>query len=214
MDQTLQESQKVVEIKQTQSVSPETQMEKVILGSGCFWCTESTLSQFLGKGGIQKLVPVYAGGPRVINAETKLEVTPTYKDICTGQTGHAEAVLVEFDPNHISFINILDLFFGIHDPTQRDRQGPDVGTQYRSVIFPMTQSQSEAVEEYIKILKSSSGLDIQTSVEKYSTCYVAEEYHHNYFVKNPTNSYCRNTINPKLKMMRKKLATLYSKLLT
>ncbi len=172
--------------------------QSITLGSGCFWCTEAVFKMIKG---IIATAPGYAGGNTP---------NPRYEHVCTGTTGHAEVVRVEFYPTIISFDEILTVFFSSHDPTTLNRQGNDVGTQYRSTILYANDEQKLAAEKYIANLKTD-GLNVVTTVEPLTTFYEAEEYHHDYFAKNPDQAYCAAVINPKLKKVREKLATLLKK---
>lgn len=164
------------------------------LGGGCFWCLEAVYDELEG---VQKVVSGYEGG-HIDN--------PSYKQICTGNTGHAEIVRVTFDPDVISFDEILRVFFTIHDPTTLNRQGADVGTQYRSVIFYQNQAQKETAGGLIAEL-NAAGIwpnPIVTEVTQAETFYPAEEYHQDYYVNNSYQSYCQVVINPKLAKFRQK----------
>jgi peptide-methionine (S)-S-oxide reductase len=173
----------------------ETQ-EVATLGGGCFWCLEAVFEQLRG---VSKVESGYAGGTTV---------NPTYKQVCTGTTGHAEVVQVTFDPSAISFREVLDVFFGIHDPTTRHRQGPDFGTQYRSAIFHHSPVQKKAAEERIKEL-NAEGIwkgPIVTEVVPFETFYRAEDYHQGYFRTNPEQGYCQAVVSPKVSKFRKAFA--------
>jgi peptide-methionine (S)-S-oxide reductase len=172
--------------------------EKIIFGGGCFWCTEAVFKMIKG---VQSVKPGYSGGT-IPN--------PTYEQVCGGTTGHAEAVSVEYDPELVKFRDLLTVFFGSHDPTTKNRQGNDVGTQYRSVIFYTTNEQKIETENFIKEINSSSseGRQIVTELEPLTTFYEAENYHHDYFEKNPGNPYCEVIINPKLDKVQKQFASL------
>jgi len=160
--------------------------EFAILGGGCFWCMEAV---FKREKGIRAVTSGYAGG----HTEN-----PTYEEVCTGRTGHAEVVKVEFDPQIISFEGVLRRFFTAHDPTTIDRQGADVGTQYRSAILYRDEQQKATAERIVKELGDSYENPIVTEVVPLSRFYPAEEYHQDYFDKNPTAGYCRVVIAPKL----------------
>lgn len=166
-------------------------METIYLAGGCFWCTEAV---FRALHGVSSVIPGYIGG----HTEN-----PTYEEVCTGATGHTEAIKVEYDPNLISTEKILDVFFDSHDPTTFNRQGADVGSQYRSAIFFTGQKQQEAAEnkiaEYGK--KLPSGKEVVTELSAAETFYPAEEYHHDYFKKNPDKMYCQVVIAPKIKKL-------------
>ncbi len=170
-------------------------MQQALLGGGCFWCTESV---FLQLKGVEKVVSGYAGG---------VTQDPSYEDICTGNTGHAEVILVDFDETQITFKQLLDVFFAIHDPTTLNRQGNDIGTQYRSVIYYFNEQQKAEAEQYIEQLKAD-GLPIVTELSPSPTFYPAEEYHQNFFAKNPSQGYCNFSIPPKLLKLRTKFQDL------
>ncbi len=165
-------------------------MKTIYFGGGCFWCTEAV---FIMLKGVTKVLPGYMGGT-VPN--------PTYEQVCGGKTGHAEVVLVEYDPNIIKLEDLLIVFFASHDPTTKNRQGNDVGTQYRSVIF--YQDQKEEIEKFVKEL----GIPAVTELAPAGTFYEAENYHHDYFATHPENPYCEIIINPKLEKVQKKFANL------
>ena len=167
--------------------------EVATLGGGCFWCLEAVFEELRGVG---KVVSGYAGGT---------VTDPSYEQVCTGQTGHAEVVQVAFDPAVISYRDILDVFFATHDPTTRNRQGADVGTQYRSVIFYQTPEQKRIAEERIAELNAAKiwNAPIVTEVEPLKAFYPAEGYHQSYFRNNPAQSYCQVVIAPKLAKFRK-----------
>jgi peptide-methionine (S)-S-oxide reductase len=168
------------------------QTELVTIGGGCFWCIEAV---FKHVEGVISVTAGYAGG---------FTDNPGYRDVCTGNTGHAEVVQIAYDPGIISFKEILVLFFKAHDPTTLNRQGADVGTQYRSIILYHTEDQKETAENYIMELKES-GLymnEIVTEIKPLIHFYKAEEHHQNYFGKNPDQAYCRIVISPKLKKLR------------
>lgn len=162
--------------------------------NGCFWCTEAIFQEL---DGVISAVSGYSGG------QTE---NPTYKDICTGQTGHAEALQIVYDPSRISFDDLLEVFWQTHDPTTLNRQGADVGTQYRSAIFYHNEEQKQKAEEYKKELDKSGAFDrpIVTEITPFSKFYRAENYHQEYFENNEnTNPYCRIVIRPKLEKFRK-----------
>mgnify|MGYP000241762970 FL=1 len=170
--------------------------ETATLAGGCFWCIEAALKEL---DGVASVVSGYAGG----HVED-----PTYEAVCREETGHAEAVQVEFDPETISYRDLLEVFFTIHDPTQLNRQGPDIGTQYRSAVFYHDDEQRDTVESVIEDLQPLYDDDIVTEVEPLDEFYRAEEYHQDYFEKNPNDTYCVVNINPKLKKIREKHAAL------
>jgi peptide-methionine (S)-S-oxide reductase len=167
--------------------------EVATLAGGCFWCLEAVFQQLKG---VEQVESGYAGGT-VPN--------PSYEAVCTGTTGHAEVVQVTFDPDVISFRELLEVFFTIHDPTTLNRQGGDVGTQYRSAIFYHTPEQQQATEQVIAELAGQKLWDdpIVTEVTPLTTFYPAEEYHRDYYRRNPDQGYCRVVIAPKVAKARK-----------
>jgi len=175
-------------------------LETATLGGGCFWCLDAV---YRGITGVTKVESGYAGGasPR-----------PSYEQVCSGRTGHAEVVQVTFDPSVISFRELLDVFFVIHDPTTLDRQGADVGTQYRSVIFYHDDAQRHVAEEMIRELESSGRHDarIVTELAPAPEFFVAESYHQDYFTKNPGQGYCRAVVAPKVAKARKAFFERYA----
>ncbi len=170
-------------------------MQKALFGGGCFWCTEAV---FLQLKGVTHSTSGYAGGHTT---------NPTYDDICRGDTNHAEVILVEFDETQILYEQLLNVFFAIHDPTTLNRQGNDVGTQYRSVIYYFDDEQKLEAEKMIQSLKDED-LNIVTDLSPVPTFYPAEEYHQNYFAKNPTQGYCNFAIPPKLLKLSSKFSDL------
>jgi len=166
--------------------------EVVTLGGGCFWCLEAVFDEL---DGVRSVESGYMGG-EVSN--------PTYKQVCTGRTGHAEVVQVHFDPAQLSFRELLAVFFAIHDPTTRNRQGNDVGTQYRSAIFCHSAEQKQTAEQVIAELRPEFKNPIVTEVEPATAFYVAEDYHQEYFVNNPNQPYCRMIVWPKVEKFRAK----------
>lgn len=168
-------------------------LEIAILGGGCFWCTEAV---FLDLKGVNKVAPGYIGG---------LNPNPTYKEVCTGETGHAEAIQIEFDPNQVSYYTLLEVFFGTHDPTTLNRQGNDIGTQYRSEIFYTNEKQKEVATDFIAMLTEAKLFEnpIVTKISEATTFYVAEDYHHNYYNGNKEQGYCSMTITPKIQKFKK-----------
>ncbi len=170
--------------------------ETATLGGGCFWCLEAVYQQMDGVLGVES---GYAGG-HVSN--------PSYSDVCTGKTGHVEVVQVAFNPEVRSYREILDAFFAIHDPTSRDKQGEDVGEQYRSVIFTHSDRQRETAEAAIRELNAAGIWDkpIVTEVRPAAAFYPAEEYHRQYFLKNPEQAYCAYVVAPKVRKFREKFA--------
>lgn len=169
--------------------------EQIILAGGCFWCTEAVFKDVIG---VTEVESGYIGGT-VAN--------PTYKQVCGGDTGHAEAIRVTFDPDAIGVDDILDVFFGIHDPTQRNRQGNDVGTQYRSAVFPKDEAQETAVRRAIERAQPDWPAPIVTTIEPIGEWWPAEDYHQDYWDgEGQSNSYCLAVIPPKLKKLRKSFA--------
>lgn len=166
--------------------------ETLILAGGCFWCTEAVFQMIRGITGIRS---GYTGGTTE---------HPSYEEVCTGETGHAEAIEVTFDPSVIRLQDILAVFFSTHDPTTRNRQGHDIGTQYRSAIFYTTQEQKTAALAFIQKLTDDQVFanPIVTDVQPAQTFYPAEEYHQNYYRTNTDQPYCQAVINPKLQKLR------------
>lgn len=175
--------------------------EIATLGGGCFWCLEAVFEQLKG---VEKVESGYVGG---------IVANPTYHQVCSGQTGHAEVVQITFDPSVVSYQEILDVFFAIHDPTTIDRQGADVGTQYRSVIFFHSGEQQKAAQERIAALNAAKiwNAPIVTQVVPFKVFYPAEDYHQGYFRGNPNQPYCQAVVSPKVAKFRKQfLAKLKS----
>ena len=172
--------------------------EKIVFGGGCFWCTEAVFKMLKG---VSSVLPGYAGGSKE---------NPTYEEVSSGETGHAEVVEIEYDPALIKFRDLLTVFFGSHDPTTLNRQGNDVGTQYRSVVFYTTESQKKETEDFIKDINNSSqdGAKAVTEIEPLNKFYKAENYHENYFANHKNNTYCQIVINPKLEKVQKEFANL------
>jgi peptide-methionine (S)-S-oxide reductase len=177
-------------------VQDARELEVATLGGGCFWCTEAVFEQVRGVEGVES---GYAGGA-VPN--------PTYEQVCSGMTGHAEVVRVTFDPQVISYRDLLRIFFATHDPTTRDRQGADVGTQYRSAILPHSEEQRATAEEVIGELDREGIWDapIVTRVEPAAEFFPAESYHREYYRRNPGQGYCQAVIAPKVAKFRKQFA--------
>jgi peptide-methionine (S)-S-oxide reductase len=173
--------------------STSTKRELATLGGGCFWCLEAVFELVRG---VDKVVSGYAGGSMK---------NPTYQQVCGGDTGHAEVVQVTFDPAQVSFRELLNIFFTMHDPTTLNRQGADAGTQYRSVVFYHDAAQKQMAEEAIKEL-TAAGLwhnPIVTQIAPLEIFYPAEDYHQGYFRTHPGQSYCRAVIDPKVAKFRK-----------
>jgi peptide-methionine (S)-S-oxide reductase len=170
------------------------QREIATLGGGCFWCLEAVYQELRG---VEEVVSGYSGG-HVDH--------PTYREVCAGTTGHAEVTQITFDPTVVSFREILEVFFTIHDPTTLNRQGADVGTQYRSVIFWHSEDQKRAAEEVIADLERANVWDapVVTELSPIGRFYPAEGYHQEYYVRNPDQAYCRVVVTPKVAKFRKK----------
>jgi peptide-methionine (S)-S-oxide reductase len=171
-------------------------MEKFVLGGGCFWCLDSAYTQFAG---VTDVTCGYTGG---------ITVNPSYEQVCQGNTQHAEVVSVEFDQAVITSEQILDIFFTLHDPTQLNRQGNDVGTQYRSAMFYSSQEQKQLFESAIERAKEIWGAGIVTEVVQLPEFYRAEEYHQDFFAKNPNQGYCVAVVAPKVNKVRSKFSHL------
>lgn len=173
-----------------------TQTRTATFAGGCFWCIEAA---FKAVDGVKEAVSGYAGG-HVAN--------PTYEEVCTGDTGHAEAVQVTYDPDTVSYNELLDVFFTVHDPTTADRQGPDKGSQYRPVIFYHNEEQQRQAEQFIRQLDEAGRYDdpIVTAVEPLDTFYEAEERHQDYFEKHPDRAYCRVHVAPKVAKVRERFS--------
>ncbi len=167
--------------------------ETAIFAGGCFWCTEAF---FTDVKGVEKVVSGYIGG--------KTE-NPTYKEVCEGYSGHAEAIKITFNPAEVAYEDLLEIFFATHDPTTINRQGADVGTQYRSEIFYTTEAQKVAAENFIKLLTDQKIFDkkIVTKISSATTFYPAEDYHQDYYAQNPNQPYCQAVIAPKLAKLQK-----------
>jgi len=166
--------------------------ETAIFGSGCFWCSEAVFSELEG---VERVEPGYSGGALP---------NPRYEDVCTDQTGHAEVVQVSYDPSRISYKELLEVFFSTHDPTTLNRQGGDVGRQYRSVVFFHNEAQREAAVAMIKELTEDHVFvnPIVTKVLPLEEFYPAENYHREYYKQNPSQAYCQTVISPKLAKFR------------
>ena len=169
------------------------ELEKATLGGGCFWCTEAV---YLELKGVVDVKPGYSGG-HVKN--------PSYKEVCNETTGHAEVVQITFDPEIVSFREILEVFFVTHDPTTLNRQGNDVGTQYRSAIFYHSEQQKQTALKVIELLTKEKAYSkpIVTEVTAFDVFYVAEDYHFNYYARNKNQPYCQYVVAPKVEKFRK-----------
>jgi peptide-methionine (S)-S-oxide reductase len=178
-----------------------TNLQTATLAGGCFWCLEAVYEEVKG---VHSVESGYAGGHMD---------NPTYREVCNGNTGHAEVVQVHFDPNVVSYRNLLNVFFAIHDPTTMNRQGADIGTQYRSAIFYHDDEQKKIAEELIKDLNSQQIWDrpIVTEVTKLDKFYMAEDYHQEYFARNPYQPYCQAVVAPKVSKFRKHFLDMLKK---
>lgn len=191
----------LTEIPNTKNEIPMNEMnphsEVAIFAGGCFWCTEAI---FTSLKGVESVWPGYIGGHKE---------NPTYKEVCTGETGHAEAIEVVYDPSQVSYNELLEIFFATHDPTTLNRQGADVGTQYRSEIFYTNEVQKEDAQEYLDILINENvyGKPVVTRISPASKFYKAEDYHKNYFAKNGNEQYCQMVVSPKVAKFKKDYAT-------
>lgn len=176
-------------------------IEKATLGGGCFWCLEAV---FLDLQGVTRVVSGYAGGSTP---------NPTYREVCEGGTGHAEVVQVDFDPTQISYRDLLRVFFAIHDPTTQNRQGADVGTQYRSIILVHSDEQRAAAEEVRAQIERDRIFDdpIVTEIAPAGAFHPAEDYHQDYFGRNPNQPYCRAVVAPKVSKFRKQFLGMLRK---
>lgn len=176
------------------SAKPQTEAGKTQMatfGGGCFWCTEAVFERI---DGVKNVVSGYEGGTKP---------NPSYQQVCSGDTGHAEVIRIEFDPAQVSYADLLDVFWQAHDPTTKNRQGPDEGTQYRSVIFYHDDAQKAAAEKSKKETSTQFKYPIVTEIVPHMTFYTAEEYHQDFFAKNPNNRYCQYNIPPKLLKLKK-----------
>jgi len=169
-----------------------------VFGGGCFWCTEAVFEELRG---VTSVMPGYTGGTTP---------NPTYDQVCTGETGHAEATRIIFDPSQVTYHDLLTVFFATHDPTTLNRQGNDVGTQYRSAIFYATPAQEAEAEKFIADLTASdpNGHPIVTEVMPLGELYDAEDYHRQYFKNHPEKGYCQLIIEPKVEKLQKQFANL------
>ncbi|MCF7865269.1 MAG: peptide-methionine (S)-S-oxide reductase MsrA [Candidatus Pacebacteria bacterium] len=175
-----------------------TKIEKAVFGGGCFWCTEAVFKMMKG---VSLVKPGYAGG----SVEN-----PTYDQVSSGKTGHAEVIYIEYDPSTVAYKTLLTVFFASHDPSTLNRQGADVGTQYRSAIFYTTPEQKEVAETMIHEIdvSSSHGDPVVTEVVPLDKFYEAENYHHDYYTNHSESMYCHVVINPKLEKVQKQFAEL------
>jgi peptide-methionine (S)-S-oxide reductase len=189
---TQAQKQEKKSIKKDKTMNTEN-MELATFGNGCFWCTEAIFEQLEG---VEKVESGYSGG-HIKN--------PAYREVTTGRTGHAEVIHIAFDPKKVSFNDLLDVFFNTHNPTTLNRQGADVGTQYRSAVFYHNDVQKNAANEMINALDESGAFEdkIVTEVTEFDVFYVAENYHQDYYKNNKTQGYCQVVINPKLEKFQK-----------
>lgn len=179
--------------KGQETMSDTENAQLATFGGGCFWCVEAVFQRL---DGVEAVQSGYSGGT---------VKDPTYAQVCTGKTGHAEVCQVRFDPKKVSFEELLEVFFKTHDPTTKNRQGNDIGTQYRSVVFYHDDKQKQQAEHYIKKLNASGAFDrpIVTEVSPIGNFYPAEKYHQDYFNLNPNQGYCRFVIQPKVEKLKK-----------
>jgi peptide-methionine (S)-S-oxide reductase len=176
---------------------PHYMTERATVGGGCFWCVEAAYKEV---DGVQEVTSGYAGG------QTE---DPSYEGVCTGRTGHAEVVQVAYDPGILDYADLLEIFFTIHDPTTKDRQGPDVGSQYRSIILTHDDRQAEIAEAFVEKLESEGLYNgIVTEIEPLGTFYAAEDEHQDYFAKNPNDAYCQIHAAPKVEKVREQFGDL------
>jgi peptide-methionine (S)-S-oxide reductase len=169
--------------------------ETIVFGGGCFWCTEAVFSMLKGVVGT---TPGYAGGTKV---------NPTYEQVCNGNTGHAEVLKIDYDPDKVSLTKLLDVFVTMHDPTSLNRQGADTGTQYRSIVLYDTEEQKKTIEAFLKRAQKDFDRPIVTEVKKLDRFYAAEDYHKRYYDKNPNLPYCNFVIKPKIEKVREKFGS-------
>ena len=170
--------------------------ETIVLGGGCFWCTEAVIKMLRGVTGTE---PGYAGGAKE---------NPTYKEVCTGRTGHAEVLRVEYDPKGIALEKLLEVFVAMHDPTSIGRQGNDIGSQYRSIILYTSEDQRKRAAAFLERAQKDFNRPIVTEVKKLDKFWPAEEYHRDYYSKNPLQPYCLIEIGPKIAKVKRKFASL------
>ncbi|MBS1508165.1 MAG: peptide-methionine (S)-S-oxide reductase MsrA [Bacteroidetes bacterium] len=186
---------------QTKKVMESTELKTATFGAGCFWCTEAV---FLNVKGVTKVVSGYSGG-KVKN--------PTYREVCSGLTGHAEVTQITYDPKVVSFSDLLEVFWNTHDPTTLNRQGADEGTQYRSAVFYADEEQKKIAEQYKKQLEESHLYKnpIVTEISPLTNFYPAEDYHQNYYALNPNQGYCQYVIRPKVEKFKKQFSAKLKK---
>ncbi len=165
-------------------------MDQAVLGGGCFWCLEAIFQELQG---VLCVIPGYTGGQKA---------HPTYEQVCSGSTGHAEVVQIDFDPKRISYQAIVEIFFATHNPTTLNQQGADIGTQYRSVIFYRSEEQKSVATKVMATLDEFWDDPIVTDLQPLEQFYAAETYHHNYYATNPNQSYCQLVVEPKVRKFR------------
>jgi len=170
--------------------------EKATVAGGCFWCTEAVFERVAG---VESVVSGYAGGD---------VAEPTYDEVCSGTTGHAECVQITYDPEAVTCEDLLTVHFATHDPTTKDREGPDVGSQYRSAVFTHDENQKERVASFIEELAATFDDPIVTEIEPLDVFYPAEEYHQDYYANNPNHGYCTVNIDPKIQKLRNRYQEL------
>ncbi len=190
---TMTSEENVTEVEENTNNMENRKTETAIFAGGCFWCTEAFFTDLKG---VDKVVSGYIGG--------KTE-NPTYKEVSSGYSGHAEAIKITFNPDEVAYEDLLEIFFATHDPTTLNRQGADVGTQYRSEIFYTNETQKTSAENFIKLLTEQNifGKKIVTKVSKATTFYPAEDYHQDYYAQNQNQPYCQAVILPKLEKLKK-----------
>ncbi|MFZ1292030.1 MAG: peptide-methionine (S)-S-oxide reductase MsrA [Melioribacteraceae bacterium] len=181
------------DLKKVKTMDKKNNIEIATFGTGCFWCTETIFEKLKG---VESAVSGYSGGTKE---------NPTYKEVCTGETGHAEVIQITFNPSVISFKELLEVFWKTHDPTTLNRQGEDVGTQYRSAIFYHNEEQKKLAEEYKSKLETAKVYKnpIVTEITKFSKFFPAENYHQDYYEQNKTQPYCSFVITPKVEKFKK-----------
>lgn len=187
---------------QTNNHSKNNHEDTAIFAGGCFWCTEAIFQEL---DGVEKIISGYIGGHTT---------NPTYKEICTGQTGHAEAIQIVYNSEIVSYEKLLEIFFATHDPTTLNRQGNDIGTQYRSEVFYTNEHQKKITEEYILLMNKENtfGSPVVTKISPASEFFVAEEYHQNYYRQNQSQGYCTFVITPKIEKVKNKFQSNLKKI--
>ncbi len=181
---------------QLQAKTLQLDIDTIIVGGGCFWCIEPIMESL---DGVMNATSGYSGGTSKM---------PTYKNVCTGKTGHAEVVQIIYDKARISLTQLLEVFFESHDPTTRNRQGADIGSQYRSIILYRTEEQKQLIDQFITSISKHYRSPIVTEISLFSQFYEAEQYHQDYFHNNKSNRYCTMIIEPKLKKAKEQFSTI------